>query len=256
MVMLWISLFAILFSAVTTSAEPFTGLVLWAKLDEASRWTSYDSSGKGNHLTRYDGGGFLFPINGVLNGAYNFTGGDCFRKEAASHDGTGDITIAAWIRPNSIVNSARIVTIGDDNTRLYTATSSVLAFTSNNTTTVASTTTSALTIGFWQHVAAVRPSAGSGVILYVNGVDKTSVNTSGTPVPGTRINLGGFGTGTVCSAVGFDGALDDVRIYNRLLSAAEIKTLAQMRQEPPPVVELLGAALSAGPRRKVTVTVE
>ena len=77
-----------------------------------------------------------------------------------------------------------------------------------------------LTTGAWLHVAGTYD--GSTMRLYLNGAEQTgAVSVSGAVGAGDGIHLswsGGDGA--------LDGLLDDVRVYNRALSAAEIAGLA------------------------------
>src|ERR1019366_18455 len=81
-------------------------------------------------------------------------------------------------------------------------------------------------IGKWYHVAAVADTNGNQLLLYVNGVPETlqapatwdgtirSVN--------MEMNIGRKATGGDY----WQGSIDEVRVYNRALSAAEIGALA------------------------------
>jgi len=76
--------------------------------------------------------------------------------------------------------------------------------------------------GNWQHGCQVVDS--TNIYLYINGsLDKTQA------LSGTKSGLTGTGVighrsiGT--DGANFDGTIDDVRIYNRALSASEIKSL-------------------------------
>jgi len=79
----------------------------------------------------------------------------------------------------------------------------------------------------WTHVAGVR--TGGNCIIYVNG--STTASASGalgdtTPTAQWSIGMRDVGTGTF--AYGLNGAIDEVRIYNRALSLDEIKQLYRM----------------------------
>jgi hypothetical protein len=80
--------------------------------------------------------------------------------------------------------------------------------------------------GQWVHVAAVLPEGGnsaSAVQLYVNGVRETGTVTAG------AINtkaLSEFRIGTNETGLYFTGLIDDVRIFDRALTAAEIAGIA------------------------------
>jgi len=83
------------------------------------------------------------------------------------------------------------------------------------------TTTTAWTSGTWYHIAFTWD--GSQAIVYVNGVQE------GDPFP-----LSGFHSASSGMSIGakydganpVDGRIDDVRVYNQALSAAQVQTLA------------------------------
>lgn len=85
--------------------------------------------------------------------------------------------------------------------------------------------TTTLVANTWYHVAATFD--GRQWTLYLNGnfENSTTIATS-TLVSGTGdLNIGAYASGSYH----FNGAIDDVRIYNRALSAAEIKNLYQSK---------------------------
>ncbi len=70
----------------------------------------------------------------------------------------------------------------------------------------------------WSHVALTYD--GTTMRLYVNGSQATTTNTSGTIVSGNNpLYIGGTSLGEV-----FNGRIDEVRLYNRALSAADVST--------------------------------
>ena len=89
---------------------------------------------------------------------------------------------------------------------------------------------SVLTDGAWHHVAAVLDNDGSPnlneIKLYVDGTEEAvpitsiAICTSYSDV----VKIGVYGT----TAKYFNGLIDDVRIYDRALSEAEIQVLAAM----------------------------
>jgi len=82
-------------------------------------------------------------------------------------------------------------------------------------------------------------SASNKPVLYINGVSQTVTQVtapSGTftteanvrqSIGNAQNNVGVFGTGT------FDGTIDDFRIYNRILTAQEVKRLYNMGHTGP-----------------------
>ncbi|MCB4756844.1 MAG: hypothetical protein LHV69_07430, partial [Elusimicrobia bacterium] len=83
-------------------------------------------------------------------------------------------------------------------------------------------------IGVWQHVAVTYDgtSQASGVKIYINGVLQPVTvyadNLSGTILNNTTPYIGMRSD----SSEYFPGQMDDLRVYNRVLSAAEVQTLA------------------------------
>ena len=87
---------------------------------------------------------------------------------------------------------------------------------------------SAVNTGQWVHVAAVLPEGASlaaDVQLYVNGVREAGTVTAGTinTKAGAAMRIGANETGQY-----FTGLIDDVRVYDRALTAEEIQTIAGM----------------------------
>jgi hypothetical protein len=165
---------------------------------------------------------------GRSNSAYSFSStGSCITHPAGTTLAiTGPLTVSAWFYSNVATNSQYIVRSG-----LYTDLDFALAFqgstqaanfswydgafkqvtTSNNSTPV----------GAWVHLAATR-DASNLVTIYVNGnAVKTGVATTPTVAAGTF----SIGASAGCINQQFNGSIDDVRVYNRALSAAEVAAL-------------------------------
>ena len=85
-------------------------------------------------------------------------------------------------------------------------------------------TTGALTLGSWYHVCVTMTSAWVAV-CYVNGVQvSTQTGTGNFPTAPTRFIIGGNGDGSVAGVPsrGANFYMDDLRWYNRALSASEV----------------------------------
>ncbi|MEK7180032.1 MAG: LamG domain-containing protein, partial [Patescibacteria group bacterium] len=186
-------------------------------------------------------------ITGKLGKAYDFqqvngscsTGSNCINAgSAASLDNIRQITVMAWIAPDDVgdTSAGSIVTkygCGTDGWELKLDTTSRFAFsyqwtggigrwrTTNNLSPFFGTT--------FQHVAVTYNSAAStnDPILYYNGasVAVSETNTPASSPDNDAANNLHIGIG--CGTYEFDGRIDEVRVYNRILSAAEIKTLYQ-----------------------------
>lgn len=84
-------------------------------------------------------------------------------------------------------------------------------------------------LGKWQHLVAVFDSAGSTSAFYVNGVRQTSA-ANFTVGPSGVANVFSFGerSDAVNGTIYFGGLMDDVRLYNRALSAQEVEQLYKL----------------------------
>jgi hypothetical protein len=196
-----------------------------------------------NHRWPMDGS--LVDVVGINSGANNgvtFTNGQAGQAgvfNGASYANVGSIdfsnnfSISAWVWVNT--NATNIQTIianssgGTSNgfrlfVNTYATTNRALVFETGNGTAnnAASSTTGALTFGAWNHVAAVVDRLAGSVTLYVNGTNMTS---DGTVFTNFAVNatthLGQFTN----SSFRLNGRLDEVRTYNRKLTAAEIVNL-------------------------------
>ncbi len=83
------------------------------------------------------------------------------------------------------------------------------------------------TVGQWQHVAATYD--GTTARFYVDGVETASAPYSGNVGDATAWRIGAYGMPVTGF---FDGQIDNVRIYDRALTASEVETDAASRIQP------------------------
>jgi hypothetical protein len=108
--------------------------------------------------------------------------------------------------------------------------------------------TSAINDGQWHHVAFTRNATTGLCQVYVDGVLQASVSsetgnkTSVIRLLGAQGDVAGDGV-TSQGATYFNGSLDDVRIYNQVLSATDVKGLATIPAAP----VISSATASPGP---------
>jgi fibronectin type 3 domain-containing protein len=205
------------------SAAPSTvanGLIGYWKFDEGSGTTAVDSSGNNNTGTLVNSPTWVAP--GKVGPAdLLFTAANTQLvsvSDAASLDPTNGLTISAWVNAGNWSGNRRILQKGDgDNQYRLLAEGGVLKFDLSG---VGTLTTTLPTAGTWVHVAGTWN--GSTMVIYFNGVSKASQAASGTN--GTTSNALTIGAKNGSSTAGdyFQGMLDDVRVYNRGLSASEI----------------------------------
>jgi prepilin-type N-terminal cleavage/methylation domain-containing protein len=206
-------------SGLTPATRGDDGLVGYWKFDEEAGATAADASGNGNtgtwsggasHWTagKVGGAGIFGTNNSVSAGTTNIPSGSAPR------------TITAWIYPTSDSNGNDIVNIGPTTQYqrfcLSRGTTNNIYFCGQNYD-VAGTLT--MPNNAWSHTAVTFD--GTNIRLYVNGVldsvtDKNLLNTTV-----DRVNIGSYSG----AAEWFPGLIDDVRIYKRALSAAEILAL-------------------------------
>ncbi|MFB0525665.1 MAG: LamG domain-containing protein [Phycisphaerae bacterium] len=195
----------------------------WKMDDNAANTTVLDSSGRGNHGTAQRNTSSLTAA-GIIDGALTFDGSSDYINcgSNSSLDLTDNFTIAAWIKPHSFSWLAGIV----GKYHSPNANSYYLRFDLNppykkiqfgGRTWV--TSSSALNEVQWHFIVGIRDS-GIGKI-YINGSfdvsSAVSISSSADPVY--------IGMDYQPDARHFEGRIDDVRIYNRVLSETEITDL-------------------------------
>ena len=187
------------------------------------------------------------PAYKLGSGAYEFDGSNDYVQLSTKfnylHDGTGG-SIAFWVKPRNLASIHTngdlifdsMATSGANGTgiqiRFKTDKGMRFNFTnsSNNWfTNVNSTTTFA--DDTWYHVAMTFGS--STVKVYVNGIleDTETFSNPNTNASGGNFTIGRHATDP--SSYGyFDGVLDDIGIYKRVLTATEIGKLANNNDSP------------------------
>jgi len=201
---------------------PGSGCVLWIQMDERQRNKAYDLSGFGNHGTII---GAQWK-RGKIGFALHFDGVDDYVK--VNHNPTlslyDEVTIEAWIYLKGD-NSVREIVGKLVNYDLRKSTKNELRFVYQQTGTFTwYTFDSVWTIPFneWHHVVAVYSYPQGFLKFYVDGklTDTFTTNIFQLKGEATEPLRIGSSTGT---AEFWDGLIDEVRIYNRVLSAEEIK---------------------------------
>ncbi len=143
---------------------------------------------------------------------------------SSSLDITGSFSIEAWINPASVsgVSKGIISKGGILGTSLKYALrifSGRIQFITNGTVRLSSKTTNLITANSWTHIAAAYNSSTNGFSIYINGVQDTTSTIAGA-APTT--NPDSLFIGISGSSTPYPGQLDEVRIWNRDLSSAEV----------------------------------
>jgi hypothetical protein len=202
-------------------------IVGWWKLDETAGATASDASGEQNNGTTTG----IAWVRGHTGGAAAFDGStsEIIVSENVSLDPYA-LTIAAWINPVDWSSDRRIVEKGayEDQYRL-TAEGGMLKF---DVARVGAVTTRLPPLNAWTHVAGTYD--GANLRIYVNGTQAASTPATGTmPESPDALYIGSKpknpspASGPSAAGYHFHGMLDEVHVYGRALSAAEIVTLAR-----------------------------
>ncbi len=210
---------AIIGAGTQTSIPQPLGLVAAYSFDEGAGSTVADASGNGNHGTL--SGGATWRAQGKFGSALMFNGSNALVTipDAPGLRLTTGMTLEAWVNP-SVVSSAwrDVIFKGDDNYYLE-ATSPTSKRPAGGGTFGKAYGTSALATNAWTHLAATYDKV--KLCLYVNGTQVSSASrTASIATSANPLQIGGD------SIYGqyFQGVIDDVRVYNRALTQAEIKT--------------------------------
>jgi len=214
-------------------------LLVWWKFDETSGTTAADSSGNGRDGT-LDGNPQWVP--GKLNGALEFDGqGDHVIDDDAENylNGLSALTACMWIKSDSASTDAGFIICeqpdGGDNiiTMRYDAAGATSGGTNLLKMAVVAPndeqqleSSSNLQTTEWQHVC-MTWSTGQQLKFYVNGVEDTPQANDGprsvTTSDVTTLIVGAGGKDDNFGGEGWDGLIDDVRIYSRALTVEEIQ---------------------------------
>jgi len=145
------------------------------------------------------------------------------------------MTVSAWINPSSPGAGGRGRIVDKDNHdagwffSMYYSNKIQFAVDQFDGANPSRISTAGVDLNRWQHVAATwdGSTSGSNIHLYVDGVpaDGTAVNGSGSKYDDSG-NPVTIGNRAVDLARGFEGGIDEVGVYNRVLTAEEIRNLS------------------------------
>jgi hypothetical protein len=207
-----------------------TGLVGWWKLGEGTGSTAYDSSGYGNSgawagtaagTSGYYSAGYVGPWAGYFNGSNDKL--TVSSSSVPTLNVTGPLTICAWVNIPSIPSMQEPIYSNSSGFEVggvilgIAATGEVSLIGNRTGAWWQVLSSSSISTNNWHHVAGVY--TGAAAYVYVDGALKGSLSTSSSPASGGGVYIGYTTQGGFAY---FNGLLDDVRVYNRALSAGEI----------------------------------
>ena len=219
-----LSLFLLLIVAGGAAVAPGAsdGLIAAYSFDEGSGSTLADESGNGNSGSI---SGASWTTAGKTGGALSFDGVNDWVTiaDSAVLDATRAITLEAWVKPSAAGPQWRTVLFKQHGAgmaySLYASEDTNRPVGQVNVDDVERNAPGApLALNGWTHLAATYDDA--TLRLYVNGTLASSLSVNGSiPASTGPLRIGGNSVWNEW----FAGQIDDVRIYNRALTATELK---------------------------------
>jgi hypothetical protein len=203
----------------TATPTPGAGLVAAYGFNEGSGTTVHDASVNGNNGTLQ--GGSSWTTSGRYGTAILFNGTNAYVNipSSPSLQLTSAMTLEAWVMPSRLTGIWRdVIYKGMDNYYLEAESTSAKPAI-KGTLSGPLYGTVALTTKTWTHMAGTYD--GATLRLYVNGAQVNSQTQTGPIAVSTNpLQIGG----DTFYGQYFQGTIDEIRVYNRALSAAEIQS--------------------------------
>ena len=213
------------------SGAPAPGLVAAYSFDAGAGSVLADESENGNSGTI---SGATWTSDGKFGGALSFDGTNDWVEigDAGSLDLTTGMTVEAWVKPSAALSGWSTILSKERNRLAYglfagedTGRSAGLIVISSEHTALGDE----LPPGVWSHLATTYD--GTTLRLYLNGALSGSTSVSGSiRTSSGQLRIGGNSRG----GRWFAGQIDEVRVYDRALSSAELQADAATPVAPPP----------------------
>jgi hypothetical protein len=205
-----------------TIASAPTGLVLALGFEENAGTTTADTSGTGNNGTLSSA---TWSTAGRYGNALSFNGTNAMVTvaDAASLDLTNAMTFSAWVRPTTVSDWRTVILKEAGSTLAYglyaNDGSRPAGYVRVSGADRDARGTAALAANTWTHLAVTYD--GATLRLFVNGVQAGTRAIAGAVAASSNpLRIGG---NTIWGEY-FSGLIDEVRVYSRVLTAAEITT--------------------------------
>jgi len=227
-----------------TAFLPLSGsgseLAGWWNFDEGAGTAAADLSGNGNNCQLAGNASY---IAGKYGSAISFDGlGDYIDCAGTANFTSSDFTISYWVNLDTFHTNkypeqggTSVIFKGRFNTSGYydyiTDEGGIIFITSQSGASQSTTTnTGLITTGTWHHITHVR--SGSTVTVYINGADATNSHGTHIDPASSSYNFtpGVYDPGNYNFFA--DGAIDDLRIYNRTLNPSEVRDLFSLGANP------------------------
>jgi hypothetical protein len=215
---------------------------LWT-FDEGAGTTAFDLSGKGHDgtlmngptwTTGYFGGALNLNASGAAGTGTQYV--DC--GSHADFNLTSQVTLSAWVYPSRAADTTHecYITKGDTSYALKETNTNgnveFFIYNSGTWTSAQVTGRTASNNNTWYHLAGTYD--GANIKIYLNGVlTATTAYTGPIGTNAANVNIGRDADGG--GRRYYRGRIDDVRIYNRALTAEEVQALLVSNQASVPV---------------------
>lgn len=222
-------------------ADITTGLIGWWKMDEGSGTSAFDSSQNGNTGTLTNSPTWTTgKINGALTFSPSGSGNWVDAGDINAFDSLTSMSVCSWVYPTNNTIDGGIVnktydsstdgfllfldTSGVGGSKLYSFFIADSASTAN--TRIESAANSAVT-GAWTHICGTFTAGSStGLRMYINGSEVAGSPVSTTSISGIDAGPRHFYIGSRDLGITpFTGNIDEVRVYNRVLSSSDVTEL-------------------------------
>jgi len=218
--------------------DPCDEAVLCLEMDEGSGDTASDSAGHSGNDGKFEGetfnNGIIYEatrIDGKFGKGLKFDGVDDYVNVSDDNSlnfGTGDFTLAAWVKTNMDSTSSYttiIAKVGSPSYYMLSVNANEKArftvYDGTNATYIYGITN--ISDGVWHHIAAVRRNSTKQIELYVDGEQDATPITDISDYIDTSGDVLQIGRDRQYTDRRFNGTIDEVRIYNRSLTQEEIQ---------------------------------
>ncbi|MEI6604199.1 MAG: LamG-like jellyroll fold domain-containing protein [Verrucomicrobiota bacterium] len=202
-------------------AEPTTRIIAY-DFDETSGTMASDSSGNGKSGVLRKGAGRSLGMRGR---AVNLDGAGAFIAVSPIGE-LACATIAAWINPHQVNPDSSLLCADGGSLRLMLNSEGAVQFAAEGLAPQSSAFHfTQAQAGEWRHVAVTYNPAEKSVAFYIDG--KLDVSRSVAVAPHLILSQPARIGGAMAGARGLSGEVDEFRLFEKVLSAAEIAALAK-----------------------------
>jgi len=200
----------------------------WKMNDNAASTTVTDSTAYGHNGTAQQNTSVLH-VDGKIDGALTFNGTSDYIVVSDTDDldiGTSDFSVSFWIKTTTAA-TMRLISKRDGNIgyEVYTySTDGITFFIGDSASFVTKVSPTSISDGNWHHVVVTFDRDGDGIIYIDGQLDVTRDISAQSGSLATAMDLY-IGRISYSDSFHFNGDLDDVRIYKKVLSPEEVTQL-------------------------------